>query len=252
MTSYLRLVAEISGHAERIAPVLESALERSGATRILDLGSGGGGATVPAFRVLFRSRHDLRLTLSDLHPNLHAFDDVKRSHPDTISVMESPIDATHVPNSAHGVRTLMNVFHHFSPTQAQAVLQNAVDARQAIVVVEMLRRHPAVFAASLFSFVPVFLSVPFLRPFRWSWLFWTYVLPAVPLATVWDGAVSALRVYSKCELLDLVHSVDGHDTYDWEIGEVQLAPSPVPGSYLVGTLKRPPSAPDPGGAENQV
>ncbi|MEZ5362682.1 MAG: hypothetical protein R2748_10195 [Bryobacterales bacterium] len=62
--------------------------------------------------------------------------------------------------------------------------------------------------------VPLFvlLMTPFIRPFRWSRLFWTYVIPVLPLAIFWDGVVSYLRAYTRksCSKWLLVRvSLDG-------------------------------------------
>jgi len=235
MTAYMRVVADFGGHAARVAPILQRAIDRSGATEIVDLGSGGGGPTVGSFHLLHRRRPDLRLTLTDLHPNIGSLGRAADALPDAIRVADSPVDATAVPATLKGLRTLMNVLHHLRPAQAQAVLGSAVQARQPIVVVELLRRHPLAILACCLSFVPLLLSIPFLRPFRWSWLLWSYLVPVIPLAGVWDGVVSSLRIYSEEELRGLVASLEGSDSYDWEFGALDLAPSPVPGNYLIGT-----------------
>ena len=57
-----------------------------------------------------------------------------------------------------------------------------------------------------------------IRPIRWDWLFFTFVIPILPLAIAWDGMVSNLRSYSAVELQELVDSVSGHAAYRWEIG----------------------------------
>jgi hypothetical protein len=45
---------------------------------------------------------------------------------------------------------------------------------------------------------PLFLVlVHFIRPFRWSRSFWTYLVPALPLVLLLDVIVSWLRVYSS-------------------------------------------------------
>ena len=71
---------------------------------------------------------------------------------------------------------------------------------------------------------------PAIRPFRWSRLFWTYILPAIPLAVVFDGIVSCLRTYRPNELLELTEGIEG---YRWESGESRDK-GPIPITYLVG------------------
>ena len=61
---------------------------------------------------------------------------------------------------------------------------------------------------------------PLIRPFRWSRLFWTYLIPLVPVLTLFDGLVSCLRIYSVQELNQLVAGLGTND-YHWEIGTVK-------------------------------
>ena len=71
----------------------------------------------------------------------------------------------------------------------------------------------------------------FIRPFRWSRLFWTYVLPVVPIVLWWDSVVSVLRVYSVQELRELTA---GLGQYQWDIGTLRGRPLPIPITYLIG------------------
>jgi hypothetical protein len=49
-----------------------------------------------------------------------------------------------------------------------------------------------------------------------SRLFWAYVVPAIPLATLFDGIVSCLRTYTPAELMALTEGIDG---YQWDAVE---------------------------------
>lgn len=88
----------------------------------------------------------------------------------------------------------------------------------------------------------VLLTTPLIRPFRWSRLFWTYIVPALPLVLLFDVIVSLLRLYSVEELRDLTVGLDQHD---WDIGIVRARPIPLPITYLIGVPREAPSpAPD--------
>ena len=78
------------------------------------------------------------------------------------------------------------------------------------------------------------LATPFIPPFRVSRLLLTYVVPIVPLATLWDGVVSCLRVYAPEELRALVSGIAGADRYVWEIGRERVPLTPVTITFLVG------------------
>lgn len=79
----------------------------------------------------------------------------------------------------------------------------------------------------------VLLVTPFLRPFRWSRLALTYLLPLIPLVVVFDGIVSCLRTYTVAELEELARSFEGSG-YDWQAGEEPIPGSPVRATYLIG------------------
>jgi hypothetical protein len=82
--------------------------------------------------------------------------------------------------------------------------------------------------------IPLFVAVctPFMRPFRWRRLMWTYLVPVVPLVAGWDGLVSNLRSYTRDELLELADGASCDD-YRWRVGRVRsLGLSGV--TYLVG------------------
>ena len=132
-----------------------------------------------------------------------------------------------------GIR-LVNTFHHLRPDAARAVLQDAVDAGQPIVVAELLRRHPLIVAMNLAAGLPLFAIVPFLRPFRFSWLLFTYLIPLIPLGFTVDALVSTLRIYSEEELREMIASLDGPDRFDWSFEYVSMPPSPIPSLILVG------------------
>jgi hypothetical protein len=97
--------------------------------------------------------------------------------------------------------------------------------------------------------VRALLLAPFIRPFRWSRLLWTYLVPALPLVLLFDVIVSCLRVYSGPELRDLTA---GLDRYRWDIGTVRGKWMPIPISYLIGVpaekAAQPDAAPDRGGS----
>ncbi len=64
-------------------------------------------------------------------------------------------------------------------------------------------------------------------------LFFTYVIPILPLLIAWDGAVSNARTYSKADLQELLKGVKAKD-YVWDIGHVKKPGYPSAMMYLLG------------------
>ncbi|MCR9098224.1 MAG: class I SAM-dependent methyltransferase [bacterium] len=234
-TAYLRFMAARAGQSAALAPKIAEVLERNRETRIVDLCSGGSGPIPEIVDVLAAEGREVTATLTDLYPNVDAFERVARESGGRIEAISTPVDATRIGTDRPGLRTLTNALHHFRPEAARQILQDAVAARQPIAVFEMVGRSPIQIAGILLVFLPVMLTLPFFRPFRWSWIPLTYLVPVIPLFVMWDGLVSCLRVYSEPELRSLIEGVEGHEGYDWEIGEVEVPGMPIGIASLVGS-----------------
>lgn len=232
-TSYLRFIADKSGHAVLLAEKLGDAMQISGERTILDLCSGGGGPTSLLVPALAERFPELRVLLSDLYPNGAALGRISAESGGRVDWVREPVDATRVSPQHVGLRVMMNAFHHLTPTLARGVLADAVRNRRPIAVFELLSRETLPLFGVLCSPLAVMLAVPFLRPFDWRWPLLTYVIPLLPFLAIFDGVVSWLRIYSVPELLELTRSLDAPG-WRWDIGEVQLGYAPVHATYLLG------------------
>jgi hypothetical protein len=211
LTDFLAFTENLAGAYDPVVPLLRRALARTKARRIVDLCSGAGG---PWRRLA--AQVGVPVILTDLYPHGE-------------SVIR--VDARAVPVALDGFRTIFTAFHHFRPGEARAILAHAVQRGQGIGVFEIARRAPLEIAVVAFTWLGTLVSVPFMRPWRWSRLAWTYLPPVLPIVGTFDGVVSCLRTYSKAELKELVR---GLDTYTWEIGDFRGRRSPLRGSYLIG------------------
>lgn len=232
-TAYLRRVLETTGHAKLLLPKLREALEKSGEKSILDLCSGGGGAIPVVVSELAREGKDVRARLTDYYPNAAAFRAIAAASSGRIDYAPDPVDATDVPPGEPGLRTLWNAFHHFRPADARRILAGSVRTRRPIAVFEVVSRETLPIVSMVFSPLQVLALMPFVRPLRPSWLFFTYVVPAIPLFVLFDGLVSCLRVYSPAELHALVGTLDAPG-WTWDIGRIRLGRAPAHATYLVG------------------
>lgn len=231
-TTYLEFAVRLSGHAKALVPTIAAALRRTGSTEIVDLCSGGGGPVRVIADELARTGTPVDVRLTDFYPNLRAFARVAAGS-ERIRFETASIDAARVPARLTGFRTLFNAFHHFRPADARRILADAAAARRPIGVFEVVSREPLSLIGMLTAPLGVILTVPFWRPFRWSWLFWTWVVPVMPLFVLWDGVVSWLRIYSVEELREMVADIDAPG-YTWDIGTIQLGKAPAHATYLIG------------------
>ena len=233
ITDTLQFGLNLSRAYASIVPLLQSALRFSGSRSIVDLCSGGGGPWLDLARRFKGEMGSFHVSLTDKYPNRAAFENSQARSELPISFYRDSVDARDVPGELDGFRTIFTSFHHFPPDEARAVIQNTVDARQGIGIFEITRRTAStIFLIILWSFTP-FVLVPFVRPFRWSRLLCTYVIPIIPFVLLFDGVVSCLRSYRPGELRELVGGLSPNG-YEWQAGEFRSSGLTVPITYLIG------------------
>ena len=182
-TDFIRFMAEASDTYRPVIPKLNRALAESGSQEVLDLCSGGGGPVVRVRNQLAKAGCDVKFALADMYPNRSAFEHSRKRSGGSVDFIEKSVDATAVPGHLSGFRTLFASFHHFRPEAARRILRDAVEQRRPIGVFEITtHRNPLfILPMTLLNTLMVLLVTPFIRPFRWSRLLWTYPIPIVPL-----------------------------------------------------------------------
>jgi len=209
------------------AAALGALMATTGVRDWFDLCSGGGGgALTMRTELMTADAGPLRLTLTDRYPNAAAMARVAALAEPDVSYRADAVDARAVARHPPAIRTMFGALHHFPPDIVRDILRDAVAAGAPVAFVDVaaspVRPHlplplvPLVAVPNLVMvFVVALLVTPLVRPFQWSRLFWTYVLPVIPLIFAWDGTVSALRAYTPEELLDLARGVPDADRYRW-------------------------------------
>lgn len=231
-TDFLQFLSNKTKMYRPIVPLLVKLLKGQKKAQIADLGSGGGGGLIWLNKEILHSIPDLEILLTDLYPNLKAFQYTQKQA-NNFEYYPGSVDAREVPSKLEGIRTLFLSFHHFKPKDAIQTLQNAVDAGKDIAKFEAQERSLPSILAMLFSPITVLLTTPFIRPFSWGRILFTYLIPIVPLFVLWDGVVSSLRTYSVSEMNELINQVEGKENYNWEVQKVKSGPGII--LYLLGT-----------------
>lgn len=232
-TDYLHFIETIFGLHRPVVALLSEALRATESLHVIDLCSGGSGPILALQQALAAQGLDIRFTLTDRFPNLAAFRQAEAASQGRITFVMEPVDAREVPAHLRGFRTIFNSFHHFRPTEARAILRNAAQAGQPIGIFEIPERALPVIAAFVFTPLLVVLATPFIRPFQWRRLLWTYLVPLVPLTCLWDGIVSQLRAYTVAELDGLTQGLAPSD-YLWRAGRVRFPSLPGHVTYVLG------------------
>jgi hypothetical protein len=215
------------GHllAGLVAP-FEEFVARAGVDEVLDVCAGAAGpARILVDEIRRAGRKPPRFVLTDLQPQLDAWEAARAQFPDEISFVAESIDATRIPRAVAGgrARVIINSFHHFSPELAQSILRDAVEGSAGIFIAEPWERNPLRFG----TFIPVGVLALLVNPFvsardRLQKLLLTFASPAVVAASAWDGLVSTMRVYSRDELEAMVAPLG--DRFSWTWGYHHFSP----------------------------
>jgi hypothetical protein len=232
-TDYLQFVVAKTNPYAAMIPVLATALGRAGARQVLDLCSGAGGPWPWLRQALAERGVHVSVCLTDKYPHLNALEPMHHLADPAIRYHPQPVDARRVSSELVGFRTMFSSFHHFRPEEARAILLDAVRKHEGIAIFEGTQRTALAMLLMLLVPLMVLLTTPFIRPFRWSRLLWTYVIPLVPLVSLFDGLVSCLRTYSVQELRELTEGLH-ENNYRWEAAELKITAGPIPITYLLG------------------
>jgi hypothetical protein len=232
LTDFLQFVSNRFNLYKGIVPLISETLSQSGTSTIVDLASGGGGGLVNLVASLEKDHPSIQVVLTDYFPNERAFQFTSKQSPRFTYRAES-INAMDVPKELVGLRTQFLSLHHFREDEAVKIIQNALDAKASIAFFETQERNVKSVLAMIFSPINVLFVTPFIRPFSFGRLVFTYIIPLVPLFVMIDGILSALRTYSIPEMEELVSQVKNSESYTWKIGRKKSGPASV--LYLIGT-----------------
>lgn len=197
-TGYIGFLASRANLYEAVPEMLE----KMSAAHIVDLASGAGTPAIAATEAI-RQRGG-SLVLTDKFPNTEAMASVGvYNH---VVYRKEPLDVLKDPFPSGDTYTVFNAFHHFTDDEQLAILHKAKATGGSILVLEPLQRNLFTFLKVLLSTTlgPILLS-PFIRPFTWSRMLFTYLIPIGIVVTLWDGIVSVMRSFSNrdCQKLKL-------------------------------------------------
>jgi hypothetical protein len=218
----------------------QAGLDGAGAHTIIDLCAGSGGPLPFVQRELHRQGLHTRLVLTDLVPNHAAYRRIKAENERllgatccTIDYLADPVNAADCREK--GTRTLFGAFHHFPTALARQILQNAVDTRSVIIVVDSQRSPFNVLVTPWLTALIVLLFSAFIRsssiPRYLLRQALTYLVPVLPAMMLWDSIASFLRMYSPKEVRAIIESLEGAESFTWLI---DYEPGKLGTQYCIG------------------
>ena len=223
------------GVYDPIFPILSDLIKKHKCSNIIDLCTGSGIPAMLLREYLQKAGYLTNLVLTDKFPHKSRAKAIN-SQVTPVKYLTESIDATTLPTELKGLRTLFASMHHFKPEQVQAILQNAMDNNQPIATIEFTERNWTRVFFMIVGTLHALAITPFIKPFSFSRLFWTYLIPVVPVIYFWDGLVSNLRTYSKEDLEKIIAQLKDN-RFDWEIKTMPTLVRPINLTYLIGQPK---------------
>jgi hypothetical protein len=208
-------------HANRpFLPLFNEVLAHSKARTLVSFDAmDGGGLAHIAAEVGGLANAEFSVLLSDEHQDP---DRVKRLHeiagrPVELAICSKDEAAGRV--RGRGVGVYLNTFHTLGHGEDRAALKRLVDQDLDVVIGEGNNKSfRQVVGMLLLSPLIMLLLTPLIRPFRPSRLLFTYLLPVLPLVSIWDGVAALFRLHTPEELEALAKSL-GRADYVWKAGK---------------------------------
>jgi len=221
-TDYLHFVITKAGIYKPAIPILKEVIDKTGIDEIFDLCSGsGGGVDLIQIELSELAVKEIKLTMSDKFPNIEPYELLKNNSNGGLDYIKESVDIMNMPKHLKGIRTLFSAFHHFKPQQAREILKDAVRNNTPICIFEgACKTFLDFLGILLFTPLIFFIITPFIKPFRKSRVILTYIIPIVPITTLWDGLVSILRMYTPKDMLKMAVELNATG-YVWKADEIK-------------------------------
>ena len=130
------------------------------------------------------------------------------------------VDAENFKASEEGVYLSVNSFHQFSVDEARDILKQISQNKQPVVIVEGNNDSLwQVFGMMVIVPLTVLLTAPFVKPFRFERIFFSYIIPVLPFVTFWDGFMALFKLYAPKDLDELTASIK-IEGYSWRSGKL--------------------------------
>lgn len=130
------------------------------------------------------------------------------------------VNAENFTASEEGLYLSVNSFHQFSVDEAKDILKQISQNKQPVVIVEGNNDSLwQVFGMTVIVPFTVLLTAPFVKPFRFERIIFTYLIPVLPFVTFFDGFMALFKLYAPKDLDELTSSIQT-EGYNWRSGKM--------------------------------
>lgn len=192
MFEFMSWFVGIVGAAKPFMPLIEEAIEKSGSKTLINLKQNTGAG----------------------------FETVRPYLPDDISTLDIDFTPGSFSADQDGIYVMINGFHQLNPGEARQILQTLAAQKKFTLILEgnndSLRQ---IFGMTIIVPLTVILTAPFVKPFRFSRLIFSWVIPILPFITMIDGCLALLKLYNPDDLNELTGSLENGSGYNWQSGK---------------------------------
>ena len=135
-------------------------------------------------------------------------------------INRSFVDRKNFKAREEGLYLIVNSFHQLKPEEARNMLAEISEKGYPVAVLE--GNNDSLWQGfGMLVIVPltVILTAPFVKPFRFSRIIFTYLVPILPLITMIDGFLALFKLYTPKDLDELVRQLTT-DNYTWKSGKI--------------------------------
>ena len=242
LTKLIKVLLRLTGLAESATHLVKSKLKELNTQKLVDLGSGAGGVMIDVYQGLKKDNDlkNIQLTLTDLYPNQSVIKNINDLEDPNLKYLSRPVDATKLAEAPEGLKTIFNAFHHLPKDKARSVLQSSAKTNSPILIYEMSSNNiPLIIwwlllpVSLVILIVMVLFMTPFVKQLTVKQIFFTYVIPIIPIAYAWDGQASFPRTYALSDFDELLKDVD-QSSYKFEIELFKNTKGKTQGYYVFG------------------
>ncbi|MCJ1473187.1 hypothetical protein MMC13_001838 [Lambiella insularis] len=170
----------------------------------------------------------VKFVLTDIAPHIEAWQESKKASPtNSLFYVDVPVDASNAPQnllaslgtdvrSRKVFRLFFLAFHHFDDPFAIKILENSINTADGFGIFELQHRTLSSLLVCTLTFPLLLLVSPFYFWRSPAHLFFTYVVPIIPLVVTLDGYISSLRTRSSGEIRAMVGSGAKGEAKGWK------------------------------------
>jgi hypothetical protein len=189
------------GVYKKFISTLHNIAHKTNNTAVNDLCSGSG---LPSLYCSKKLNH-LQFNLSDKHPQPF-------TNQHNICYNTNNVDILTLQPQRNGLYTMYNAWHHFTVAEQQNIMNAFIQNNATLCIVEIVQpRLLSLLQVMLASTIGTLLIVPFIKPFSFTRLLFTYVLPINIITVFVDGVLSILKSKTKKQYQKLINELPQHN-----------------------------------------